>query len=88
MDGKLVAVKAISPGRIENLDVFKRVCLSASLKYPLLIPFSVCVLTEIVDQWGHVEATAASERGSFPWVRLSRSPFLPRIPLDVQREFV
>ena len=86
MDGKLVAVKVISPDRIQDFDVFKRVRLSAPLKYLLIIPFSVWVLTEIVDQWNYVEATAASECGSFPWVRLSRSPFLPCIPPDAQRE--
>jgi len=87
MDGKLVAVKAISPDRIESLDVFKRVRLPASPKYLSHMPF-FWVFAEIVDQWNHMEATAASKRGPFPWIRLSRSPFLPCIPLDVQWEFV
>ena len=88
MDGKLVAVKAISPDCIENLDTFKRVRLSVSSTNLSLMPVSVGILTEIVDQWNHVEAIATSERRLFPWVRLSRSSFLPCIPLDVQREFV
>ena len=88
MDGMLVAVKTISPDCIENLDTFKRVRLSASSTNLSLMPVSVWILTEIVGQRNHVEAIAASERCLFPWVRLSRSSFLPCIPLDVQREFV
>ena len=39
MDGKLVAVGAVSPDRIESLDGFKRVRLPASPKYLSLMPF-------------------------------------------------
>jgi len=88
MDGKLVAVKAISPDCVRSFDGFKRVRLVVSPKYPLLMPISVWVLTEIVDQWDHVETTPASKRGPFPRVWLCRPSFLPCVPLDVQWEFV
>ena len=87
-DGKMVAVKIINPGYINNFGVFKRVRLFPSPKYLLPTSFSVWILPEAVHQRGHVETATTSECSQFPWVRLPLPSILPCIPLDSQREFV
>ena len=80
MNGQLVAVKTINPDCIADLSAFKRVRLSPFLPVEL----SDGIPPETVHQCGHVEATATSERGQFPWVQFRFSSFLPRVPLDDQ----
>ena len=86
MDGKLVAVKTISPDYIENSDTFKRVRPPPS-KTSLIDPIFGAP-TETVHEWGRVEAITAPKCAQFSRVLLRRSSFLPCIPLDVQRELV
>ena len=82
MDGELVAVKTINPDCIADFDAFKRVRLPRFL--PLML--SDGIPPETVHQCGYVEAIATSERGQFAWIRFRFSSFLPRVPLNVQRE--
>ena len=88
IDGNMVTVKTINPDCIANFSAFKRVRLSPSLKRLLSTSFSVWVIAEPMHQSGHVETTTTSKCGWFPWVRFRLPPFLPCIPLDVQRELV
>jgi len=85
MDGRLVAVKTISPDRVENFNTFNRVRLPPP-KSLLSMSFIFGALAETVREWDYVEAITASKCGQLPWVCLRRSSLLPCIPLDVQRE--
>ena len=88
MDGRLVAVKTINPDCIENPDAFKRVRRFPSPNHFLSMPVYLRVLAEAVHRRGDVEATKTSECGQLSWVQLQLFSHLPRIPLDVQWEFV
>ena len=79
---QLVAVKTINPDCITGFNVFKRVRIPPFLS----VRFSDGVPPGTVHQCGYVEAITASESGQFPWVRFRFSSFLPRVPLDGQRE--
>ena len=87
IDGRLVAVKTINSDYIESFDAFKHV-----RPLPPETPFAdvvyVLVLTEVMYQYGCVEATTTYKCGRFPWVRLRLSPLFPCISLDAQRELV
>lgn len=88
VDGRLVAVKTINSDCITNFNAFKRVRPFPSPTHLLSTSFVICVFTETVHQWDHVEAITTSECDQFPWLRLRFPSVLPCISLDVQRESV
>jgi hypothetical protein len=85
MGGQLVAVKAISPERIEDSHVLKNVSPSVPLEY-LFIDIPLCLRSaETVRQRRDMEAAQTPECHYFSRVSF-RFSLLPCIPLDVQWE--